>query len=69
VVTNGEYPVGISLDREVEAVVLIYARLPDIAGLIVLLGAERRVAEVGQKEAQLLVELGCVQGRGFCTDG
>lgn len=36
----------------------IYARLADIAGLIVLLGAERRVAEVGQKEAQLLVELG-----------
>ena len=48
VLANGEDPVGISLDLEVEAVVLVYARLPDIAGLIVLLSPERGMPQVGQ---------------------
>jgi hypothetical protein len=40
----------------------IYARLADIAGLIVLLGGKRRVAEVGQEEAQLLSNLALRSG-------
>ena len=60
---DGEESVGIALDPKVKAVVVVYPGLPDASRLVVLLGPERGVSEVGQEKAKLLVELGFALSR------
>ena len=60
---QGENDVGVSLDLKVEAPTSRDAGLPDIAGFVVLLRAERRVAEVLGKERRLSVK-GDLDGMG-----
>ena len=48
--------VGVTGDDEIEAPSAIHAGLPDVAGLIVFLGAERRVAEVLHQQFNLFIE-------------
>jgi hypothetical protein len=48
--------VGVSGDEEIEAPVAVYTGLPDVAGLIVFLGAEGGVAEVLHQQFHLFVE-------------
>jgi hypothetical protein len=48
--------VGVTGDDEIEAPVAIHAGLPDVAGLIVLLGAERRVTEVLHQQFSLFIK-------------
>ena len=57
-----EHPVGIALDGEVQAIIVIHTCLPDILSLIILLGAQRGVAEVAHKKAKLFIKLGFVLG-------
>ena len=48
--------IGIAADEEVEAPIVVDAGLPEVLGLVVLLGAERRVTEVLLQEPHLLEE-------------
>ena len=48
--------IGVAFDREVKTPVVIDARLPATAGLVVLLGAQRRVAEIAEEVSELLAE-------------
>jgi hypothetical protein len=48
--------VGIAVDREIEAPVAVYARLPDVLRLVVLLRVQRRVLEVNAQKSQLFCE-------------
>jgi hypothetical protein len=48
--------VGVTGNNEVEAPVAIDAGLPNVACLIVFLGAERRVAQIVDEESGLFVE-------------
>lgn len=51
-----EETVGVALDAKIEAPIVVDASLPNVAGLVVLLGVERRVSEVAQKMRELLSE-------------
>lgn len=62
-----EQDVGVVLDLEVEAPVAIDAGLPDVARLVVLLGAERMVTEVAEQESKLLLEVLADSSR-CCSD-
>jgi hypothetical protein len=42
--------IGVSVDAEIETPPAVDAGLPEIAGFVVLLGLERRMAEVLEKE-------------------
>ena len=61
---------GIVLDPKAKEVVLIQPGLLDVSGLVVLLGPEGGVTQVGQKKARLLVDLGLLLFRevGLLTD-
>ena len=48
------YDVGVSADLEIEAPGAVDAGLPDVAGLVVLLGVQRRVVQVMEEIAELL---------------
>lgn len=54
--------VGVALDREVKPPASIYPGLPDASGLLALLRAERRVAEVLEQEPQASVESRWMRG-------
>jgi hypothetical protein len=46
--------VGVAHDLEIEAPVVVDARLPQIAAFIVLLGAEGRMLKIAGKKSKLL---------------
>ena len=48
-------PVGITDDLEVEAPVVIYARLPQVASFIVFFCAKRRMTKVDGKKSELFL--------------
>ncbi len=51
-----EKHVSVPVHTKIEAPVVVYSRLPDIGGFVVLLSAEGRIAEVLQKKDELLVK-------------
>jgi hypothetical protein len=48
------YNVGVATDLEIEAPRAVDAGLPDVAGLVVLLGVQRRVVQVLEEKTELL---------------
>jgi len=52
---DGQQHVSLATDLEVEPIIVIHPRLPDVIRLVVLLGPQRRVTKVGKKKGQLLV--------------
>lgn len=52
---DAEQVVEVSVDHEIEAPAPIHPGLPDVSGIVVLLGSERRMAQILHQETQLLV--------------